>query len=66
MTFWRGNTFRDSHSVDREPFVATLMAGVGLIIYRFKITFMLVYKTRAFKSQKSHERYGSITVSYTF
>jgi len=61
-----GNTFRDSHSVDREPFVGTLMAGVGLLIYRFKITFMQVYKTRAFKTQKSHERYGSITVSYTF
>jgi lipid A 3-O-deacylase len=61
-----GNTFRDSHSVDREPLVGTLMAGVGFIIYRFKITFMQVYQTRAFKTQKSHERYGSITVSYTF
>jgi len=61
-----GNTFRDSHSVDKEPFVGTLMAGVGLIIYRFKLTFMQVYQTKGFKTQKNHERYGSMTLSYTF
>lgn len=61
-----GNTFRDSHSVDKEYFVGSFMAGVGFIISRFKITFLQVYQTKAFKTQKGDEKYGSITVSYTF
>jgi len=61
-----GNTFRDSHSVDKEPLVGAVMAGVGFIVYRFKITFMQVYQTKGFKAQKGEEKYGSITLSYTF
>jgi len=61
-----GNTFRQSHSVDKEPLVASLMAGVGIIIYRFKITFAHVFKTKEFKTQRDEEEYGSITISYAF
>ena len=37
-------------------FGGILMAGVGLIIYRFKIIFMQSYQTRVFKAQKSYRK----------
>ena len=61
-----GNTFRDSHSVDKEPFVAEIIGGIGLIIHRVKITYSLVYRTKEFKTQRDAERFGSIAVSFTF
>ena len=61
-----GNTFRDSHSVDREPFVADLIGGVGLIIYRVKITYSYVHKTKEFKTQKDEQNFGAIAASFTF
>ncbi len=61
-----GNTFRDSHSVEKEPFVADLIGGVGLIIYRIKITYSYVHKTKEFKTQKDEQTFGAITASFTF
>jgi len=61
-----GNTFRESHSVDREPIVGTFIAGVGFNVYRFKISFSHVYQTKAFKTQKDEEEYGSMTLSFSF
>jgi len=61
-----GNTFQESHSVDKEPIVGSVMAGVGFIVYRFKISFAHVYQTKAFKTQKKEQEYGSITLSYSF
>jgi hypothetical protein len=61
-----GNTFRDSHSVKKEPFVADFIGGAGLIIHRVKITFSLVYRTKEFETQRKEQQFGSIAVSYTF
>ncbi|MBN2284711.1 MAG: lipid A deacylase LpxR family protein, partial [Deltaproteobacteria bacterium] len=61
-----GNTFRDSHSVDKEYFVADLVGGAGMILDRFKITYAYVYQTKEFKTQEDPQTYGSISVSATF
>jgi len=61
-----GNTWKDSHSVEKEPFVANLITGVGVLVHRFKITGAYVFPTKEFKLQKSTHIYGSITVSYSF
>jgi lipid A 3-O-deacylase len=34
--FLDGNTFRDSHSVDKKPFVGVFMGGIGLVTGRVK------------------------------
>lgn len=64
--FLDGNTFRDSHSVDKKYLVADLIAGVGVIIHRFKITYSYVYRTKEFKSQRGEQQFGSIALSCTF
>lgn len=61
-----GNTFRDSHSVDKEPFVADLIGGVGVIIHRIKITYSHVYRTKEFETQKDEQHFGAIAASFTF
>jgi lipid A 3-O-deacylase len=65
--FLDGNTFRSSPSVDKEPFVADLSAGLGFIAGRWQFTFTQVRRTREFKTQRqSHDDFGSLTVSRAF
>jgi hypothetical protein len=61
-----GNTFRDSHSVDKKHFVVSFVGGIGFIVNRFKITYSHVYQTKEFKTQDNGQQYGAISVSYTF
>jgi lipid A 3-O-deacylase len=61
-----GNTFRDGYSVDKKPFVADVIGGIGIIVQRFKITYSYVYRTKEFETQKGEQEFGSISVSLTF
>lgn len=61
-----GNTFRDSHSVEKKPFVAHAMAGLGILFHRFKISYAYVYQTKEYDTQKEGQEYGAITVSYSY
>lgn len=64
--FLDGNTFRDSHSVDKRPFFVSCIGGVGLIVHRFKVTYSYVYRTKEFEDQKDEQQFGAISVSFTF
>ncbi|MCK4817770.1 lipid A deacylase LpxR family protein, partial [bacterium] len=64
--FLDGNTFRDSHKVDKKYIVADLVAGIGLLLDRFKITYAFVYRTKEFKEQDDEHKFNSITLSYSF
>ncbi|MET7142017.1 lipid A deacylase LpxR family protein [Xanthomonas sp. PPL139] len=58
-----GNTFRDSHSVKKRPFVGD--AGIGLAVMRGKWKFALAryWRTREFDLQRQTPVFGSFTVS---
>ena len=64
--FLDGNTFRSSHDVDREPFVADLLAGVTVGYGGVKLSLAKVLRTREFRNQPRDHRFGSITLSYAF
>ena len=65
--FLDGNTFRASRSVDKEPFVADLSAGVGFIAGRWQLTYTQVWRTREFKAQREHyNNFGSLTLSRAY
>lgn len=64
--FLDGSTFADSHSVEKENFVADVAVGAALIFGRFKLSVARVFRTREFVGQPSKHRFGSITLSYTF
>jgi len=64
--FLNGNTFRDSHDVDHEPFVGDLLAGVTVGYGGLKLSLANVLRTREFRGQPHDHRFGSLTLSYAF
>lgn len=64
--FLDGNTFRDSHSVDKRPVVGNFMVGVGVIFHRLKVSYGHVFQTKEFYGQKEAQSYGSLTFSFSY
>lgn len=64
--FLDGNLFRDSHSVDKEPFVAELMAGCAWQRGVMKLTYSYIYRTRQFETQDDNQTYGSLSLAWSF
>lgn len=58
-----GNTFEDSHSVDRRQWVGDAQVGVALTWSRWQLAFASIWRTREFESQQEHDQFGSITLS---
>src|SRR5690606_30937471 len=50
--FLDGNTFQDSHSVDRRVLVGDLQAGFALIYESWRLTYTHVLRTPEFEEQK--------------
>jgi hypothetical protein len=64
--FLDGNTFADSHSVDRKPFVGDLQAGLVVHWNRFRITYTQIFRTKEFDGQDRGDLFGSVSLSYHF
>ncbi len=64
--FLDGNTFRDSHSVDKNPFVADLSLGFAVNWRNSKLSYAYIYRTREFQGQPDAQIFGSITLSIFF
>lgn len=64
--FLDGNTFTDSHNVDRNPLVADLAAGIALRYKRFFLTFTEIHRTKEFDGQDRAHSFGSIAFSASF
>jgi len=64
--FLDGNTFADSHNVDKKYFVADVAAGVSLVIHHFKLSYAQVLRTKEFKGQQDNHSFGSITISFSW
>ena len=61
-----GNTFRDSHGVERQPWVADAAMGAAVIYGRTKFAFARYFRTREFEGQRDTPSYGSFTISRAF
>lgn len=64
--FVDGNTFRDSHSVTKEPLVADFAVGFKFKIRSFKISYSQVQRSKQFKLQPDSHTFGSLMVSFTY
>ena len=64
--FLDGNTFSDSHSVDKKLFVGDAQAGAAVVVHGVRISFTHVWLTREFSGQSEANRYGSASVSFRF
>ena len=64
--FLDGNTFRDSHSVDKEPLVGDLAMGLCVNWKNTRITYSYVVRSKEFKGQEDNQVFGSLMLSWTF
>jgi len=64
--FLDGNTWEHSPHVSKKLLVADLMAGVGLVLGKAKLTYTHVYRTEEFGGQKGPQMFGSVSLSVTF
>ncbi len=64
--FLDGNTFQDSHSVDKETFVADLAAGMAFYYGRLRLSYAYIYRTKEFEQQDKNHAFGAVLVSYFY
>ncbi len=58
--FLDGNTNVDSHSVEKETWVADLQLGVAFHFEKFRLSFSQMSRSREFAGQGENTRYGAI------
>ena len=64
--FLDGNTFQDSHSVDKNPFTLDLITGIGIRMGRFNISYAYVFWTKKFKTETRNQVFGALNLSYSY
>lgn len=64
--FLDGNTFKDSHSVDKEYLVGDASAGVSLSFSDYRMSYTLNARSKEFKDQQEESVFGSVTLSKRF
>jgi hypothetical protein len=65
--FLDGNTFTDSHRVDKKYVVADLSAGASIYYGPFRLTYSYVYRTDEFDGQEgTGQFFGSIGFTYLY
>jgi hypothetical protein len=64
--FLDGNTFRDSRSVDKKPWVGDLQFGFVLDWPEVRLSYTHVLRTREFRTQEDNDGFGAFSVSFKF
>lgn len=62
--FLDGNTFKDSHSVNKKYLVGDVQAGFSLRWQNFRVSYTQIFRTREFKGQDSDDIFGSLNFSW--
>ena len=64
--FLDGNTFADSHSVDKKHLVGDASAGISLTYNDYRLSYSLNGRSKEFHGQDEKSIYGSITLTKRF
>lgn len=64
--FLDGNTFSDSHDVEKETLVGDVVLGASMVWRSFKLSYAQVLRTGEFERQHGIQKFGSISLSYTY
>ena len=64
--FLDGNTFSDSHSVEKNYLVGDLVGGAAISGLGMRLGFSYVIRSPEFEEQTSPDRFGSLTLSFHF
>lgn len=61
-----GNTFRDSPSINKKPFVADLVGGIAVGTRHWQLTYAQALRTKEFDGQSDNQVFGSLSLSYFY
>ena len=64
--FLDGNAFRESQSVEKEPFFGEWRSGIVLVLNRVEVAFTEIFRTREFAQQPEGQAFGSFLVQCRF
>ena len=64
--FLDGNTFEDSHSVDKKHFVADASAGIAFTLDRYRLSYSINARSKEFDGQQDPAVFGSVTLGLRF
>lgn len=64
--FLDGNTFADSHSVGRRPFVGDVQLGAAITYQKMRLAYTHVIRTEEYREQRGSDNFGALTLSYQF
>lgn len=62
--FLDGNTFKESHSVDKETLVGDMQFGFVYTLDNWRIAFSNMIRTREYVTQQDNMHYGAVNISY--
>ena len=61
-----GTVFRDSRSVDTEPFIGMATVGISVRHRRFVAFLGRTYFTKTFETEREHAEFGTLSLSWYF
>ena len=61
--FLDGNTFEDSASVDRNPFVLDMQTGISISAGAVRLAYTYVWRTEEFETQPTRQDFGALALS---
>lgn len=61
--FLDGNTFKSSHSVDKETFVVDAAIGLSFTYDYLKVSYAHIFRTKEFEGQPHPHNYGSLSIA---
>lgn len=64
--FLDGNTFRDSRSVHREPFVGDLQWGLVFEWPQIRVSYTHVIRSQEYRTQEGTDQFGAVSFSVKF
>jgi hypothetical protein len=64
--FLDGNTFKDSHSVDKEPLVLDVYVGGSVRLWGANVIYSKTYRSKEFEGQEEDNIFSSLTMSWIF
>ena len=64
--FLDGNTFEDSHSVEREDWMGDFSFGAGLDLGNFEIIYSSTLRSKEFVGQDEGNKFGSIILAWNY
>jgi len=61
--FLDGNSFENSRSVSKIPFIGDLEMGAALTIDRFRLSFTHVFRTKEYHGQPTSDQFGAVNLT---